>query len=964
MITTGQYKLYYLDNIKNPVPAVGVRYQITAGNRQVARGETDANGLTGQVRILPDGSHKFRLYVYDRGLHSEDLDLAFQHDDDVYLDLPLPIPSLSGPNAPNAGNVVQVVTIKAFHRVKFHAQPGNQPLKGVTYAAYGYDRQGKLVRALDYLGNPIAGVTDAHGLTQAHYTGQPLHFQFTKDKQINERSPLLQPLYKGLTTFEHAVPLKTIQSVTGPKGTEVPLAGKTSLPIMLDADGEELIMVPQHVWDQFEAVSGLLENTVAATHRARADLNDALESKSKPQIGAAEKALGQAEERVKEMLNKDFKQVADLKEVTVFEKYSGTPTAAPASGSPAGTVNVRRRYTTKEMWQEFKSARVNKKEYKVKIKNGKNSATISPKEFNRQAFKDSLLKIAAETKEEIKSDPLVLGIDGISGEFGNAVKHSETFETETASQWLRFVGGAGASGAIQWKDAKLALQGNLQGKLVLYEHKYVMRWSFPSRLGWMMCLAEEDLGALRFVMQIELYGFIGAKAGVEGALNITIDRDGKQKITPTPRPQNANYSQNIDPNTGLPRFDASATLNETKPEDKNGLKVDASAFAGGEGSLTGTGMVQWLAPEQPDFSSFAELSGTVGASFGIGAKGALAIYYDEGRVRFKVAAHLCYGLGAKGAVEFTVDAKHMLEFTKWLSFQLLHAGFKKLVMIEEEAFNALAKISFMVIAEVSNFSDDKEGIKQLEAKLQKTTTEVNDAFDVTLSAFNDARRLSQIINNVRSADGQKDPSGRGAWVKYATPETRGMFIFHIMRAAGFFDHTRNPPTTILTNRHGERDLQVSYLDEHKLAILVLLKTVNTVDQWTNVIQHMTEKGTKDATRPIGHKEGDILRFFNNGISLAPSITILLTSVTAMKSRGPGGPKPNNKTGNDRIDEYLNLREALLGDFPKGYDVAVNGSDKFWNYVPYDGQTMPIFARSEPGPLDRFFEDSGQQSGVA
>ena len=123
----------------------------------------------------------------------------------------------------------------------------------------------------------------------------------------------------------HAVPVVEIKSqvaTTAPQaGHKAQVSGKTSTPAIVNAEAQELIIVPQKAWDEFEQMSGIIESTFAAAHQAKADLTRALGSKSKTEIAAAEKNLGLAEDKVAQLLNKDFDKKADLQEVITFESY-------------------------------------------------------------------------------------------------------------------------------------------------------------------------------------------------------------------------------------------------------------------------------------------------------------------------------------------------------------------------------------------------------------------------------------------------------------------------------------------------------------------------------------------------------------------------------------------------------------------------------------------------------------------
>ncbi|OLG48073.1 DNA repair protein, partial [Xanthomonas oryzae pv. oryzae] len=232
-----------------------------------------------------------------------------------------------------------------------------------------------------------------------------------------------------------------------------------------------------------------------------------------------------------------------------------------------------------------------------------------------------------------------------------------------------------------------------QAKLILFEGKWVHTLSIPSTKGWQMNFGGMDLGAIVFQLACELYGFVGAKASMTGAVGVSYSGN-KATVQPQARDRTDSLASNFDQTHGLPRADLGdppgpngaasrrmvpASLNETAPSDMNGMSVNAEAFAGVEGGLTPAGELHWLPPEQTKPVAFARLSLDVAVSAGAGASAQLNIYYAQGKFRVKASARLCWGVGAKGAIDFVVDAEGMLEFVKWVYYQLAHAGFKTLV---------------------------------------------------------------------------------------------------------------------------------------------------------------------------------------------------------------------------------------------------------------------------------------------
>ncbi|MCW7538458.1 hypothetical protein OOT46_11465 [Aquabacterium sp. A7-Y] len=823
--------------------------------------------------------------------------------------------------AGTAGTVVRKLRIRPYFRVLFTTQRGDKPLPWAQFKAYVQDNGGEVLARELFSDRPIHGATDADGLTPELHFNEELVFKFQlPGTSVQVATASLKPLCKGQTPYFYRCAFKTVQAVTAAEPDHrMQLAGKTSLPLLLNAEDEELIMIPPKDFAEFERLSGELENIMAGPHRAQLDLTRALEVKDVAAVQRAEKALGLAEDRVKTALNKDFKKLADLKEVIVFESYDKGKGKEPGIG-------IRRRYLPTKKYKELWDKRLNRNEFKVSLglkskgsPTGDHSVGASPKSLNTAALKESLAKIKYETKKSWNSDPKVFDLFDYAGnQFGYVEALSDSSEVENAAQWLRLVGGAGLSAEVDWKK-KVQVQGNLQGKLVLYEQKYTRRWAVPSLNGWLMCFSGIDLGAIRFTMEVQLAGFIGAKATLAGSVGVTFDQ-GKAAFQAMRRDRSDSVAEAVDTRTGLPKFEPAA-LNSKPPKDLNGAKFDVDAFAGIEGSITPAGKLQWLPPEEKAFVSFAELSVTGGVNAGAGAKAELTIYYANGKFMVKASARLCWGVGAKGAVDFAVDPAKMAQFVAWFYYQLLHAGFKILVYVGREVFDALSKVLFLVIAEDGDIG------RQLKASVKA----IDEQFNTVLRSYENAEKRARLIAGIN-----KLPH----WLVHATPETRGMLLYEITRHSTF-SHFRAFPGLAGSDRS---DVQVHYLDSHKQAIINILKPVQIVDEWNNVMQHMTRDGQKDDQRPRGQNEGEVMRFLNNGVSLTEDLNQLIRNINTPAK--PGG----EKTGNHYLDEFLKMRKALLKEFPKGYKAQLNGTPAWSVYAMKDGMVHSHFALADPAHL--------------
>lgn len=913
-MSSGRFKLFYKDR-EVDFPCVGVHYQVVTGGLAIlAEGQTDAQGETADFNSLP-GESQYKLQVRKSGGGWTAPDV---YDESQY------VPQISlGPVADN-GKTVKSLRIKPYFKLRFQTHPGDKPMAGAKFTAYTLDDQGREAVAVDLDKKKVSGTTDAKGETAIFHCASTAVFKFElPGASVKISSQRLKPLIEGQDVELYEVPFKTVRASTAPDPAhQANLAGKTSLPVLISPSDEELIMVSQSDYDDFEEMSGRLEQVMAASHLAKMDLSRALEAGSEADTAAAEKALGIAEAKVKTELNKNFAKVADLKEVVTLETYN------KGKGSQGSGIGLRRRYLKTDKYLQLRAKRINKTEYKLTIKSDKalgaaqQTKTVKSESLNLEELKKSFAKISTsiKSKKEWKGDPQVINLLDLAGnEYAASLLKSDTYEVEAEAQWLRLVGCAGASSEIDWSKKTAQLQGNLQGKLVLCEGKMTGRWAAPSLKGWMMSFAGEDLGAIRFVIECDLYGFAGAKITATGTIGVTL-AGGKQAIKaikPVFGDPAESYRKMMNGKTKLPSFEADGPYAKM-PDDMNGVKVEIDAFAGVEGGITPGGKIQWLPPEEKDFVAFAEISGTLAANAGAGATAQLMIYLADGKFRVRAAARLCWGIGAKGALEFAVNADKVLSFAKWVSYQLLNSGFRELVYFDKVAFVALSKLMLMCVGRGSPLAPEIEAM----------TEQVNLAFDQYLVQIEQAKTRQVLVDNIN-----RGPE----WLTHATPETRGMLLYQITRH-GTPSHLRDIPGANISEGTWFNP-EIHYLPSHKQAVCKIMATVLTASCWDNVMQHMTAQGDK-SSESAGKNEGNVMRFLNDGISLAdlPSVFGALNETEPVAK-----PASDAKgSGNKYLDTYLKYRAALREKFPKGYRICAIDSREFQMYPGDDTTRHPQF----------------------
>ena len=133
------------------------------------------------------------------------------------------------------------------------------------------------------------------------------------------------------------------------------------------------------------------------------------------------------------------------------------------------------------------------------------------------------------------------------------------------------------------------------------------------------------------------------------------------------------------------------------------------------------------------------------------------------------------------------------------------------------------------------------------------------------------------------------------WLKYATPEAKGMLLYQLTRHAKV-SHISDPIIPSIRSII-PIDIDIDLLNYRKQAIIVIFATVTTSPEWRNTLQHMTVKGGKGN---LGKNEGDVIRLLNYGTGMADEAAVL-----AMINSN-STVKPN--TGSHYVNVYITMRQ--------------------------------------------------------
>ncbi|PTV48536.1 ATPase [Acinetobacter oleivorans] len=767
--------------------------------------------------------------------------------------------------------------IKQYYRYKIEGFRGTKLSDNIPFETFTFDKEGKEKKIS--LPNVKMSVVDKNGFTPPLYSpkGEVI---FVKFKFVNMSA---QPDKKDIQHFATmskknyvTVQLKSVAKITKQdKNTTVTLQGNGKPPVILNMHREEMIVLSAEDYAEFEKESSKLDKLFGNSFDAKNKLAEAIKSGSVSNVKKAEEEIKEAEKKIEEELNKNFKKAADLTEVITFE--------ARQKKNPNGNTqefDFRRRYLRTDRYMQLQQKKKNKESFKVtvlgtelkKLKDIKQDFKKINQETIHNEFKKVSLDLAKYSKQ---TGTKVWDFSAFSAGFVEQIKLSDSLTVDIQSQWLRCVGGAGFSSSASWKpesgEVNAKANVNAQGKLVLFEGKAKTTYVIPCDKGWMLNFDDIDLGAFRFIVGMELYGFAGAKVAAGIGLEISYSKDGQQQLAANGR-RNRNPSLANNMGESRPRFVPMDRDESIIPGSGASSEGQIEAFAGAEAGIKPSGEFQWLSPEAKDFKALASLALDFAASAGLGAGVNFKLFYwaQENQFRFRAKAALCVGLGAKGALDFVIDFSQVLEVLKWVHYQLIRAQFTILGFIAEDAFRNLSQLAVIALGNDSITA--------------KTLNDIAEEFDNFNGKYSDAKNSVDLANKIK-----RQPE----WLKQATPEAKGMLIYQMTRH-NKVTHLADYPTSLTS----------PYLPSHKQAVIAIFETITTENEWLNVLQRMSFDGSK-STNSIKKLEKQLLVFLHDGVWSQVSDIV---KEYAFNSDTVG-------RGSEYVEQYEKLRSKVVKTIP-------------------------------------------------
>ena len=511
---------------------------------------------------------------------------------------------------------------------------------------------------------------------------------------------------------------------------------------------------------------------------------------------------------------------------------------------------------------------------------------------------------------------------------------------------MRYFTGGSLSGEIAPLKGNVNIKAEGSAEIAFAEGKAGASLFLPSKEGVMLYLLDieqmatiskgkpmpgkpYDMGAIRMVAAAELKGVIGVSLAGEVSLGVamkdieTTDLDGKKKPA-----KEARVSGKRSKNKRTRKIDVTGKADDWK--NTAGVTAEVSLFAGAKGGIELKGGLEWRNPhkEEKKFEAMASIAPEIQGQAGIGASAKLMVDYVDGVFRVTAHAGICFGVGAEGTVSFAVGVKQISSFIYWLYYNLLHVGFRNLVIISKRGFEAFQYLTYLVVCQG----------KKVEEYFLKTTDDLIQLFAKAENDYKKAKASHELGGRIVANPNQ---------TRFTPPETKGILIYQL---------TRHGKSSFLV----DPGLGSAYLHTQKEAVLAILHQTQLKADIENVIQHIGPEGAKGSFDANLKMLKDFFALEGPGGLNLPGTTIQEDDFRSMmRKAGFSGQQLASARGSfaGEMDQvamngdfgswYDSVSDALKDEPTRGY-VAVANDSMQYALQRDSGGDHPLFASVDGG----------------
>lgn len=394
-------------------------------------------------------------------------------------------------------------------------------------------------------------------------------------------------------------------------------------------------------------------------------------------------------------------------------------------------------------------------------------------------------------------------------------------ELAASAQLMRYSYGVSLDPDLEFSAKKISVKAEGHAEINVAKGEAALTLSFPRKEGWIWWRTgkngdEQEIVAIVCEVKLSASAVVGASIAGELSIHVEGKEVGQSPKRVKGKPGKAGYKDRRMNRMQLKKGD------EVNPA---GLDAELSVFAGAKADASIEGALKWRDPEDQEnneFATIASIKPAVGGMAGLAGELKFSIEYVKGMFKATAHASLCFGLGAEGAVNFSIGKDEIINFGKCIFYKIAYAQFENIGAFINNSFKIYN--NFRILEAVNGGS--------LLDYYDKGIT------DVRISQLAESALSTSTAQQLLAA---ADPDV----LKYSLPETKGALICRMCELQVVAQNDSTQPSMLG-------------------GILNILKTSITVPELENTIQHATHDGSKGVTELIMVQLENLFKIGMNG----------------------------------------------------------------------------------------------------
>ncbi|HBA8577257.1 TPA: hypothetical protein J1160_004893, partial [Escherichia coli] len=197
------------------------------------------------------------------------------------------------------------------------------------------------------------------------------------------------------------------------------------------------------------------------------------------------------------------------------------------------------------------------------------------------------------------------------------------------------------------------------------------------------------------------------------------------------------------------------------------------------------------------------------------------------RFKFRIAAGVCLGPGAKGSAGGEVSPAQFIEFAVWAVYQLYGMDYRHFKVFEKNSFLALTYILIMGGLPVYEryYKEMEDDARKVFEDFRKFVKGISDDITDAVEASNKRNQFAESIN--------RSPSD----VYTFTPEGKGIALYLLVQD-GYYDRidiNNHRLVSVIDNSENGLFPLPDTGHERKKAVLTILSSIQTRREWGEVL---------------------------------------------------------------------------------------------------------------------------------